>query len=413
MLAALVVVLAVVTLAPGGVDPQYLVRGSPFDSRGYSGILLVANQVGSAVALLAVMVAAGSLAARFRRARGVEHQQLRWVALAALVAALASVAVLASLAIGVPGAPDLFGLAAGVCLAVVPVAIGAAILRYRLYDLDRIISRTLAYGLLTVLLGGSYAGVVLGLGQLPGRSSSPVVAAATLAVAGMLQPARRRIQQAVDRRFNRRRYHVAQTIAAFSARLRDQVDLDTMTADLVAVVEETMQPTQGSLWLRPPQAPRPQFEPSRPGSARGMMQHERGPAPGVNARSAFTTLVIAIAPSALRSEQPYRRHTPLDKHRSIPGRPRRDPRSAAQRPHELRAHPGAKGRERGVRRHRLPVPEPLIPAPSVGFTRSDAPPPPSGLAAAETATPAQPSPAMITVHRCLPLGGKRSRGTAV
>jgi hypothetical protein len=280
MLAALVVVLAVVTLAPGGVDPQYLVRGSPFDSRGYSGILLVANQVGSAVALLAVMVAAGSLAARFRRARGVEHQQLRWVALAALVAALASVAVLASLAIGVPGAPDLFGLAAGVCLAVVPVAIGAAILRYRLYDLDRIISRTLAYGLLTVLLGGSYAGVVLGLGQLPGRSSSPVVAAATLAVAGMLQPARRRIQQAVDRRFNRRRYHVAQTIAAFSARLRDQVDLDTMTADLVAVVEETMQPTQGSLWLRPPQAPRPQFEPSRPGSARGMMHHERGPASG-------------------------------------------------------------------------------------------------------------------------------------
>jgi hypothetical protein len=136
-------------------------------------------------------------------------------------------------------------------MALLPLATGAAILRYRLYDLDRIVSRTLAYGLLTLLLGGGYAGVVLGLGQLLGQDSSLVVAGATLAVAAAFQPARRRIQQVVDRRFDRRRYDAAQTIAAFSARLRQQVDLDPLTAELLAVVDQTMQPTQVSLWLRP------------------------------------------------------------------------------------------------------------------------------------------------------------------
>jgi hypothetical protein len=138
-------------------------------------------------------------------------------------------------------------------IALVPVAIGAAVLQYRLYDLDRIISRALAYGLLTVLLGGGYAAVVLGLGQLLGPSSSLAVAIATLALAGLFQPARRRIQQVVDRRFNRRRYDAARTIEAFSARLRQQVDLDTLTAELLAVVDRTMQPNRASLWLRPPQ----------------------------------------------------------------------------------------------------------------------------------------------------------------
>jgi hypothetical protein len=126
-----------------------------------------------------------------------------------------------------------------------------AILRYRLYDLDRIISRTLAYGLLMILLGGAYAGVALGLGQLLGRDSSLAVAGATLAVAALFQPARRRIQAAVDRRFNRRHHDAARTIVAFSSRLRQQVDLDTLTAELLAVVDQTMQPTSVSLWLRP------------------------------------------------------------------------------------------------------------------------------------------------------------------
>jgi hypothetical protein len=133
-----------------------------------------------------------------------------------------------------------------------PLATGAAILRYRLYDLDRIVSRTLAYGLLTLLLGGGYAAVVLGLGRLVGHDSSLVVAAATLAVAAIFQPARRRLQAAVDRRFNRRRHDAGRIIERFGSHLRDQVDLDTLTAEVLAVAEQTMQPTRASLWLRPP-----------------------------------------------------------------------------------------------------------------------------------------------------------------
>ena len=123
-------------------------------------------------------------------------------------------------------------------------------LRYRLYDLDRIISRTLTCGLLTVLLGLGYAAVVLGLGRLLPQDSSLAVAAATLAAAALFQPARRRIQDLVDRRFNRRRYDAAGTVEAFAVRLRDQVDLDALHRELLAVVDRTMQPTRASLWLR-------------------------------------------------------------------------------------------------------------------------------------------------------------------
>ena len=127
-------------------------------------------------------------------------------------------------------------------------------MRYRLYDLDRIVSRTLAYGLLTLLLGGGYAAAVLVLGQLFGageRTPSWAVAAATLAVAALFQPLRRRVQAVVDRRFNRRRHDATQMIEAFDTRLRDQVDLDTLTGEVLAVVDQTIQPTQASLWLRP------------------------------------------------------------------------------------------------------------------------------------------------------------------
>jgi hypothetical protein len=136
-----------------------------------------------------------------------------------------------------------------------PVAAGIAILRYRLYDIDRLINRTLVYGLLTALLAAVYAGLVVVLGrlfgELGGRPPNWAVAGATLAVAGLFQPARRRIQQAVDRRFNRRRYDAARTVEQFSGRLRDQVDLDTLAAELLAVVDQTVQPTRASLWLRP------------------------------------------------------------------------------------------------------------------------------------------------------------------
>jgi hypothetical protein len=211
------------------------------------------NPLAFAVTNLAVVVGAVSLVVRFRRARGGERQQLRWVALAAGVASLGSLVVAVASAMG--ASPLLLGWVAGVYFAILPLAIGAAIFRYRLYDLDRIISRTLAYGLLTVLLGSAYALVVLGLGRLLPQGSSLAVAAATLAVAGLFQPFRRRVQQTVDRRFNRRRHDAAQTIEAFSTRLRDQLDLDTLSAELLAVVTQTMQPTQASMWLRPAATP--------------------------------------------------------------------------------------------------------------------------------------------------------------
>ena len=200
------------------------------------------------ITLLSVVAGGVSLVVRFRRARGEERQQLRWVAAAAGVAAAGIPVAMAGIAMN---SATLVGVAVLGSTTVLFLAIAAAILRYRLYDLDRIISRTIAYGLLTLSLGLGYAGVVLVLGQLLGNDSTLAVAGATLAVAAAFQPARRRIQQAVDRRFNRRRHDAAQMIEAFGTRLRDQVDLDTLTVELLAVVDGTMQPTQASMWLRP------------------------------------------------------------------------------------------------------------------------------------------------------------------
>jgi hypothetical protein len=251
MAATPAVLVLVVTLAGGLVDPRYQALGGPFDLRGLDGVLLAANRTALAVTVVGLVAAAVSLVGRFRHARGVERLQLRWVALAAVLVGLGAVGVLFSLSVGGSAAGTLFSVGIGCCLVVPPVATGAAVLRYRLYDLDRIFSRTLAYGLLTLLLGGGYAAVVLGLGQLLGRDSPLVVAGATLAVAALFQPARRHIQAAVDRRFNRRRHNTAERIAAFGDRLHQQVDLDTLTVELLAVVDQTMQPTQASLWLRP------------------------------------------------------------------------------------------------------------------------------------------------------------------
>jgi hypothetical protein len=202
---------------------------------------------GVLIGLLAVCAVAAlvSLVLRFRRSRGVERQQLKWftyaVALAIVTAALPA-----------GGVRDvLFGLT----IAFIPVAAGIAILRYRLYDIDRLINRTLVYGLLTAVLGLGYAAAVLVLGQLFGgigaEPPSWAVAGVTLAVAALFQPARRRIQAVVDQRFNRRKYDAARTVEAFSARLRDEMDLDALSAELLSVVDQTMQPTRVWLWLRP------------------------------------------------------------------------------------------------------------------------------------------------------------------
>jgi hypothetical protein len=198
--------------------------------------------------LLLFLLAAAivSLIMRFRRSRGVERQQLKWFAYAG------ALVVLAMLSTNV--VPDLGNLP-WVMVVALPVAVGIAILRYRLYDIDRLINRTLVYGSLTAILGLGYAGIVLLLGQVfggvGGNPPSWVVAGATLTVAALFQPARRRIQAVVDRRFNRRKFDAAKTVEAFSVRLRDEVDLDALTAELLVVVNQTIQPTRASLWLRP------------------------------------------------------------------------------------------------------------------------------------------------------------------
>jgi len=215
-------------------------------------VLAELGNVGFLAALAALLVAGASLVVRFRRARGVERQQLKWLLYAVAIAVLGT----PLLSLAPSRTPELVvDLASALLIALIPVTVGLAILKYRLYDIDRLINRTLVYGLLTALLASVYALVVLVLGQLFGGLGTNLpnwaVAAATLAVAALFRPARRRIQQGVDRRFNRRKYDAAKTIEAFSARLRDQIDLDTLASELLAVVDQTMQPTRDSLWLRP------------------------------------------------------------------------------------------------------------------------------------------------------------------
>jgi hypothetical protein len=191
---------------------------------------------------------------RFRRTRGVERQQLKWFAAAGLVLVAVPVADTIS-----PFGFDSNRLIELLSTWPLYVGIGIAILRYRLYDIDRLLNRTLVYGLLTVVLGLGYSGAVLVAGQLFGdlgdQPPSWAVAGATLATAALFQPARRRIQAIVGRRFNRRRYDAAATIQAFATRLRQQLDLDALTGELLAVVDQTMETTRTSLWLRPTPQP--------------------------------------------------------------------------------------------------------------------------------------------------------------
>jgi hypothetical protein len=195
-----------------------------------------------------------ALVVRFRRSRHVERQQLKWFMFAA---ALTFVVFWVTDQLGARGVQlGIVSVLQVVVAPVIPIAAGIAIVRYRLYDIDRLINRTLVYGLLTGLLGAVYVGSVLSLGQLfGGIGATPptwAVAGATLAVAALFQPARRRIQRTVDRRFNRRHHDAAKTIDAFNARLRDEIDLDTLSTELVGVVDQTMEPTAVSLWLRGP-----------------------------------------------------------------------------------------------------------------------------------------------------------------
>jgi hypothetical protein len=181
----------------------------------------------------------------WRRATGQRRQQLKWLATGAAV----TLAVLAA-SLGF-SSYSVVGEILGIGLAALPVGIGVGILKYRLYEIDRIISRTLAYAIVTGLLVGVYAGLVLLATQVLRFHSSVAVAVSTLAAAALFNPLRRRVQRAVDRRFNRARYDADRTVTAFAARLKDAVDLDTVRDDLAAVVEKALEPAHLSVWIQP------------------------------------------------------------------------------------------------------------------------------------------------------------------
>jgi hypothetical protein len=199
---------------------------------------------------------------RLRRAVGVERQQIKWFAYAVAILAIATTPYVIAVAIGAPGwfewAANAIVTAAS---ATIPISIGIAILRYRLYDIDRLINRTLVYGALTGALALLYFGAAtltqISFGAITGQERLPqlTVVASTLLIAALFNPLRRRIQSFIDRRFYRRKYDVAKTLEGFSAKLRNETDLVTLSADLVGVIKETMQPEHVSLWLRPDTTP--------------------------------------------------------------------------------------------------------------------------------------------------------------
>jgi hypothetical protein len=215
------------------------------------------SAVGPVESVLYVLgiVAAASLFGRMRRARGVERQQIKWFAYATVVlVAGAILAFTVSEATGVQWLGEIGFILTMVGLAGLPMAIGIAVLRYRLYNIDRIINRTLVYGSLTAMLLALYFGGIVVLQRiivlLTGEKSTVAVVASTLLIAALFTPLRQRIQSFIDRRFYRSKYDARKILEAFSARLREETDLDAVSDDLVGVVRETMQPAHVSLWLR-------------------------------------------------------------------------------------------------------------------------------------------------------------------
>jgi hypothetical protein len=246
--AAAVLALVGSVLAPSRLEDTSI--ANPFGLAGPAGAVAAALAAAGTLLWMATMVASlACVVVRFRSSVGVERQQLRWVA-AGAVAAVAGL--LAGAA--VPQRTVISSILYAMVLCI-PLAVAVAVLRYRLWDLDRLVSRTVTYAVVTALLVVPYLLIVPAAGRLVQGSGSLAVAAATLAAAAAFAPLRRRVQGLVDRRFNRRRYDAARTVEGFAARLRDQVDLDALSTELLAVVDHTMQPVGASLWLRPQASP--------------------------------------------------------------------------------------------------------------------------------------------------------------
>ena len=214
------------------------------------------NQQLQALMFVLIFVASASLVARLHRARGVERQQIKWVAYAGALGGGASLPTYTVLeAVNLPWLHLAGYVPALVGILGVPTAVGIAITRYRLYDIDILINRTLVYGTLTATLVALYLIGIVVLQRLfvflTGQQSTLAVVASTLLIAALFNPLRRSLQSFIDRRFYRRKYDARKTLERFSAQLRDETDLDTLSDDLVGVVRETMQPAHASLWLRP------------------------------------------------------------------------------------------------------------------------------------------------------------------
>ena len=239
-------------LMPGPLELQ---QSSGIDNPlgGAGGPAAVLRDVEVPVGATALILAVASVVVRFRRSRGLERQQLKWFALVGVAtAACLAVAVFFNALRDDGYAPiAVVGWLTGLALLGIglPLATGFAIFRHRLYDVDVVIRRTLVYGALTATLGAVYLGLVLLIGLAVGTSNL-AIAISTLAVAALVRPVRARIQAAVDRRFYRRRYDAARTLEAFGVRLRDELDLETLAADLRGVVRDTVQPAHVSVWLR-------------------------------------------------------------------------------------------------------------------------------------------------------------------
>ena len=204
---------------------------------------------------IGVVGAVACVVVRYRRSRGVERQQMKWFVYSASLLLLFPVSVLMSDFVVLPEIVS--GLVLGLVLVALPTAVGTAILKHRLYDIDVIINRSLVYAPLTATLVLFYLGGVITLQYafrtLTGQGSQIAIVASTLAIAALFNPLRRRIQGFIDRRFYRHKYDAARTLASFSAKLRDETDLDALNTELVSVVRETMQPAHVSLWLREPE----------------------------------------------------------------------------------------------------------------------------------------------------------------